>query len=101
MNIGLNLSFSFLAGIFAFLSPCIIPMITIYLSLITGRTFEEILAAEDDSQIKRDLIINTVFFIFGFGVIFTLLGGAAGFFGSFINRWQSGLNIIGGLFIIF
>lgn len=101
MTNGAPLVFSFLAGILAFLSPCIIPMITVYLTLITGMTMEELTFAENKVSIKKDIIIDTALFILGFGIIFTLAGGAAGFVGKFLRSYTAILNQIGGVLVIF
>jgi cytochrome c-type biogenesis protein len=65
--------YPFLAGILAFLSPCIVPMVSLYLSLITGLTLEELIKAET-SQVKKDLLANTLIFV---AVPPPRLGGAA------------------------
>lgn len=89
----------FLAGILAFLSPCIIPMVSLYLSLITGLSLEELLAAET-SQVKKDLVVNTLIFVAGFTVIYLAVGFLAGSLGQFLTKNQTLLNHIGGAFLI-
>ncbi len=91
--------FIFSAGLLSFLSPCIVPMVTVYLSLITGMTFEQLAATTDKSGIRRDLLVNTLLFVLGFGVIFTLAGGASGLVGSFFSK-PTLLEKIGGIFVI-
>ncbi|MCX5782061.1 MAG: cytochrome c biogenesis protein CcdA [Elusimicrobia bacterium] len=90
---------SFLAGIMTFLSPCILPLIPAYLFYITGISLEE-LRKEEKSITK--VFLNSVFFVFGFSVIFILLGISASFLGNIV---VSGKNIIrfvgGGVVIIF
>lgn len=92
---------AFLAGIFSFLSPCIIPMITVYFSLITGMSVEELQRQKHTAGFRRRIMMSTVFFVLGFILIFTLAGGAAGIIGNIFNRYLPVLNIIGGTFIIF
>lgn len=96
----MTLPFSFLAGILAFASPCIIPMITIYLGLITGMTVEELAASPQLGGIKRKIVGNTLLFIAGYTVIFALAGTAAGLVGRILRDFQTPLNWVGGAFMM-
>lgn len=89
---------SFLAGITTFLSPCVLPLIPAYLSFITGFSLEEL---REDEKNFTPLIFNTLFFVFGFTVIFVLLGASATYLGSLIGEKRELLRIIGGIIIIF
>jgi len=88
---------SFLAGIATFLSPCILPLIPAYFSFITGYSLEELKESEKNF---RPLILNTLFFVFGFTVIFTLLGASATYLGNLLAEKRNLLRLIGGLVII-
>lgn len=88
---------SFLAGITTFLSPCVLPLIPAYLSFITGFSLEELREGEKNFT---PLIFNTLFFVFGFTVIFVLLGASATYLGSLIGERRELLRIIGGIIII-
>lgn len=88
---------SFLAGITTFLSPCVLPLIPAYLSFITGFSLEELREGEKNFT---PLIFNTLFFVFGFTVIFVLLGASATYLGSLIGEKRELLRIIGGIIII-
>ncbi len=91
--------FPFFAGILAFLSPCIIPMVTVYLSLITGLTVDKLL---DDTTavVRRQVVANTAYFVAGFAVIYIAAGAAAGYVGNFLSANQDTLNLVGGSIII-
>jgi len=91
---------AFLAGLLSFASPCIIPMISVYFSLITGLSLDELEKAEDRSRLARSVIIKTVLFVLAFTVVFTLVGGAAGEVGRFFKQKLWLLNAAGGMFII-
>lgn len=95
----MSLAFPFLAGILAFLSPCIIPMVSLYLSLITGLSLEELVAAET-SQVKKDLLFNTFIFVTGFTLIYLAVGFFAGALGGFLTKNQILLNRVGGALLI-
>ncbi|MDS0528354.1 cytochrome c biogenesis protein CcdA [Clostridium sp. SHJSY1] len=83
----------FLEGIITFISPCILPMLPIYVSYFAGENVES-------SKKKYNTIINALGFVLGFTMIFTLLGILAGTFGSLIKEYNYIVNIICGIIII-
>ncbi len=87
-------------GIVSFLSPCIIPMITVYFSLITGMSANELETAAPKGRFRIKIILHTLLFILGFTIIFTLFGAASGTIAGFIKEYTSILNVIGGIFVI-
>lgn len=86
---------SFLEGIITFVSPCLLPMLPIYISYFAS--------GDDDggAQKNRRVIQNALGFILGFTVVFVLLGALAGSFGRLLNEHQMVVNIITGLIVIF
>ena len=95
----LSISFpaAFLAGVVTVFLPCTYPLCLGYLALIAG----------ESSQGRRlRVLITTLWFFLGFGLIYTILGSAAGFFGQFtattvfLSEIQSALVIFGGVFFI-
>ena len=82
---------SFLEGIITFVSPCLLPMLPIYISYFAG-------GKEKDT--KR-VIKNSLGFILGFTVVFVLLGALAGTLGSLLNEYKTVVNIVTGLIVIF
>src|SRR5947209_5215821 len=91
---------AFVGGLASFLSPCVLPLVPGYISLISGVSVEH-LKGEHGSQTtaRRAVIFNSLAFNAGLSLIFLLLGAAAGAVGAAIisNRW---IRIIGGLVII-
>lgn len=87
---------SFLAGILSFLSPCVLPLVPGYISLISGVSIDSL---KEGASSRRAVILNSLAFNAGLSVIFLLLGTTAGLVGSAItnNPW---VRIIGGLVII-
>ena len=82
---------SFLEGIITFLSPCLLPMLPIYISYFAG-------GGERNS--KKTL--KTAFgFVLGFTIVFVAMGALAGTLGSFLTRYQTVVNIVSGLIVIF
>ncbi len=94
-----NVSFlvAFLAGLFSFISPCVLPLIPSYLSYISGLSMDKLL--EDKSrQAKRITIRHSIAFILGFTAIFVLLGVFSTAIGSLLHSvW---LMRIAGVFIV-
>lgn len=94
------LLFPFTFGILAFLSPCILPMLQVYLALITGSTLPELSAQSGDAAVRRRIVIRTLLFVGGFSAVFVLAGLFAGTIGTFLRERVSVLNVVGGLFLI-
>lgn len=82
---------SFLEGIITFISPCLLPMLPVYISYFGGG---------GERNIKTTLK-NSIAFVIGFTVVFILLGAFAGTVGSFFKNHQTVINIISGLLVIF
>lgn len=98
-----NVSFlaAFVAGIFSIASPCVLPLIPIYLAHITG-----VAIGDSDSASRRVLISNSLAYVFGFSVVFVALGaalGAAGAFAGGLDAFNSNrylLSRIGGALVV-
>jgi cytochrome c-type biogenesis protein len=87
---------SFAAGILSFLSPCVLPLVPGYISLISGVSIDRL---KEGTNSRRNVILNSLAFNAGLSVIFLVLGTTAGLVGSAItsNPW---VRIIGGVVII-
>ncbi len=92
-NLGFGLSF--LGGFLAFFSPCIIPLIPIYFTFITGKSLDTI------DKTRWFLLRETIVFILGFSFVFVVLGATATSFGTFVLKNLKIFRIIGGIFILF
>lgn len=91
---------AFAAGILSFASPCIIPMLGVYFSLITGLNSNQLKETIVDSALRRRVMKNTLAFIGGFTLVFTAAGAAAGELGAILGRWQVVLNVLGGTVVL-
>ena len=91
-----RIAVSFAAGILSFLSPCVLPLVPGYISLISGVSIDGL---KEGTSNRRAVIINSLAFNAGLSVIFLILGTTAGLVGAAItsNPW---VRIIGGLVII-
>ncbi len=88
------------AGFLSFLSPCVLPLLPSYLSFVTGVSLEELIQKGKDSAMRKMIIINSLIFIFGFSLVFVLLGTSASLVGNILFRYQIWVTRIGGIFII-
>ena len=91
---------SFLEGIITFISPCLLPMLPIYISYFAGSASSDQSVSIERSRTVRTLK-NAVSFVLGFTVLFVAMGALAGTLGSFLKSHQSAVNIITGLIVIF
>ena len=95
-----NMLIAFAGGVLSFLSPCVLPLVPGYLSLMSGVSIDH-MKGEGGSRsgALRAVVINSIAFNIGLSVIFIALGATAGLVGSSIlsNPW---IRIVGGLVII-
>ena len=96
----ISLFIAFSAGFFSFLSPCILPLIPSYISFITGISFEAFSSGEETRKLRRTTVIHSLLFIFGFSLVFILLGASATYAGQFLQKYQFLLTKVGGGIII-
>ena len=82
---------SLLEGIITFISPCLLPMLPIYASYFAG--------GSERSTAKT--LKNSLGFVSGFTIIFVIMGALAGTVGSFLKEYQTAVNIISGLVVVF
>ena len=81
---------SFLEGIITFLSPCLLPMLPIYISYFAG----------GGERSNKKTLKTALGFVLGFTIIFVALGALAGTLGSFLTKYQTAVNIVSGLIVI-
>lgn len=86
----LNLWLVGLEGIVSFLSPCILPLLPVYLSILANSSTEDV----------KILIKNTLGFVVGISATFFLLGMSVYTVGSFFKDYQSILTLVGGMIIV-
>ena len=86
---------AFFAGLVSFLSPCVLPLVPGYVSLISGVGVEDLKSQE--SQLFRKVMLNSIGFILGFSVVFVTLGAIATEAGQLLADGASGAtdNAIG------
>lgn len=95
----INLIVVFIEGIISFFSPCILPILPIYLSILSGSNIEMM----KDKKIKiykGSLISNTIFFTLGISTTFFILGSSIGVLGDLLIEYKDIIMILGGILII-
>jgi|SRR5664280_309824 len=88
----------FLAGLLSFLSPCVLPLVPGYVSLISGTSVDQLQSA--DRKLSRTVLLNSLMFILGFSVVFIALGAVATGIGQFMNIYRRELMRVAGVIII-
>lgn len=81
---------SFLEGIVTFISPCLLPMLPVYVTYFAG----------GGQRTARRTLGCAAGFVLGFTVLFVAMGALAGTVGSFLTRWQTAVNIVCGLLVV-
>lgn len=85
---------SFLAGLVSFLSPCVLPLVPVYVTYLTGGV------GTDEQADRHRLLINALGFIIGFSTIFVILGASATLIGRFLLINQVLFRKIAGIVIV-
>jgi cytochrome c-type biogenesis protein len=97
----ITIAIAFAAGLLSFLTPCVLPLVPGYISLISGVSVEHLKGEGGGARAsaRRAVIVNSLAFNAGVSLIFVLLGATAGWIGNvlFSTPW---VRIVGGLVII-
>src|SRR5205814_8544951 len=89
---------AFLAGLVSFLSPCVLPLVPGYVSLISGVGVEELKVQE--ASVLRKVMLNSLAFIVGFSIVFMTLRGISTAVGQLLAAYKSVLRRVGGGLVI-
>ena len=82
---------SFLEGIITFISPCLLPMLPVYVSYFAGQHTE---------GKKKSAVTNSIGFVLGFTLVFVTLGAFAGAVGGFLREYRTAVNVVSGVIVI-
>lgn len=99
IEIGFIIS-AFVAGLLMFLAPCTLPLVPAYLGFISGVSSDDLRDPERAKAARRKIILNGLFFIIGFSIVFILFGTLAGFLGQGLAPYRIWLGRIGGALVI-
>ena len=89
---------AFMAGLMSFLSPCVLPIVPGYISLISGAGVEEL--KKLDARLMRVVVLNSILFVLGFSAVFLAMGAVATSLGHLLRQHIAGLSKIAGAGII-
>ncbi|MHB8151661.1 MAG: cytochrome c biogenesis CcdA family protein [Vulcanimicrobiaceae bacterium] len=95
----LSVGLAFLAGLVSFVSPCVLPLVPAYLSLLTGTSVEE-LRADAKARVRMHTLAHALSFILGFTLVFVALGATASTLGTTLRDHQLLIAKIGGVIVI-
>src|SRR5215471_14655722 len=88
----------FISGIVSFLSPCVLPLVPGYISLISGASIEEL--QQKDRKLLNTVLLHSLMFILGFTVVFVALGAAASSVGQLAKEYKKPLTWVAGAVVI-
>lgn len=95
--IDVSLSAAFLAGLVSFLSPCVLPLVPGYISMLSGIGMEQLRSGEAP---RANLFSSSVSFVIGFSVVFVSFGASASAIGHFLLQHRNALAPIAGALIL-
>jgi cytochrome c-type biogenesis protein len=99
MNHQLSLPIAVAAGLVSFLSPCVLPLVPGYISMLSGESLEQ-LRAGGQSEVAARVFRNAIAFVIGFSVVFIALGASATTVGTFLRSRRPVFDIAAGIVII-
>ncbi len=95
----LSVLVAFTAGLFSFLSPCVLPLFPSYLSFVTGMSVSD-LSADLTAAARRRVLLHSVAFVIGFSMVFVSLGASFSAASAFLLDYRDWIRRIGGALII-
>ncbi|WP_448952822.1 cytochrome c biogenesis CcdA family protein [Labrys neptuniae] len=82
----------FLAGLFSFLSPCVLPLVPPYLTFLAGSSLDEMTGNTVGKDVRRRAVVSALFFMAGLAVIFVSLGAGASYLLVLRRAMANGLS---------
>lgn len=96
----ITVGIAFLAGLVSFVSPCVLPLVPAYLSLLTGTSLEELQDTDTGAQMRGLAVGHALAFVAGFTLVFVAFGLTASALGSVLNAHRVLIAQIGGCIVI-
>jgi cytochrome c-type biogenesis protein len=96
----ITVGIAFLAGLVSFVSPCVLPLVPAYLSLLTGSSLEELQGRENEPGLRALAIGHAIAFIIGFTLVFVTLGLTASVLGGVLNANRILIEQVGGVIVV-
>jgi cytochrome c-type biogenesis protein len=98
-TIHITAGIAFLAGLVSFVSPCVLPLVPAYLSLLTGESVEN-LQVESTAAARAQTLVHALAFVVGFSIIFVVLGLSASAIGGVLDNNRVLIAQIGGVLVV-
>ena len=95
--VGVLVAFS--AGLFSFLSPCVLPLFPSYVSFITGMSVSD-LTSDLSGAARRRVLLHALAFVLGFSLVFVALGASFSAAGQFLLDYRNLIRQVGGALIV-
>jgi cytochrome c-type biogenesis protein len=92
--------YAFAAGLVSFLSPCVLPLVPGYISIISGSSLDQLKAQQKDSALFRTVFMNSIMFIIGFSITFIMMGATASWLGQILLSHRDLFSKLAGLLLI-
>ena len=96
-SVGVLVAFS--AGLFSFLSPCVLPLFPSYVSFITGMSVSD-LTGDLTGAARRRVMLHALAFVLGFSLVFVALGASFSAAGQFLLDYRNPIRQVGGALIV-
>src|SRR5438874_4820472 len=98
----LTFGVAFIAGLVSFLSPCVLPLVPIYLAQLVGQSVYQSTGEQDQEHrpTRLNTFLHSAAFVLGFTLAFVALGATASTLGSFLRAYQFQLRQVGGIILI-
>jgi len=99
MSHELSIPIALVAGLVSFLSPCVLPLVPGYISMLSGASIEELKSGASPALMGR-ILRNSVSFVVGFSIVFVALGASATAVGKFLLAQRATFNLVAGIVVI-
>jgi cytochrome c-type biogenesis protein len=99
MSEPLGIVVAFTAGLFSFLSPCVLPLFPSYLSFVTGMSVAD-LQSDLTAAARRRVIVHALAFVIGFSLVFVSLGASFSVAGQILLDYRDPIRQVGGVLIV-
>ena len=96
----MSMLISFTAGIFSFLSPCVLPIVPPYLAFMAGSSVSSLKKKPFESNRTTSLTFISISFVLGLSTVFVMLGLAAAALGTFFLSYQTEMGYVSGLIVL-
>jgi cytochrome c-type biogenesis protein len=98
---GLSIPVALAAGLISFFSPCVLPLVPSYISVISGLSYVELRRrSEMGNTLRSTIFLKSLLFILGFSVVFMALGASFSLLGQTLGQYRMMVTKVGGILIV-